>query len=409
MRTNKIFTIAKREYLRTVKRPSFWVLILALPLLYLGLGFVSGYTSQKAEKKIQEETKNVQQISIADQSGLIRKEVAVSPFVFVGSAVEAEESVKSGAAEAAFIYPADIADTKAIRIIAKDTGLVTQTRFNQVATTLLNQSILQNIADEKSRALVGAQYAVHTTLYKNGVEVASGFEAFIVPIAVVALYFLMVIVSSSFMLSSVSEEKENRMIETVLSIVSPNQLILGKIIGLFGVAITQIITLVAFAIVMNSLGSSLFAFHINWSNVNIAPLQIASAVFYLLTGFLFMAAIMVGVGAAVPTLRDAQQFSSIFIILSILPVYFAYLILTDPQGTVAKIVSFTPFTAPMVLVFRSSVGALSPFESVAGILTMIIYVIIALFVALKLFQIGSLELTSRLSARNIIERLKKAS
>jgi ABC-2 type transport system permease protein len=368
MQKSKVWVIAKREYVRTVKRPSFWFIVLALPLLYLVLGFISGYSATSTEKKIEEEARNVQHISVVDHSGLIRNEVLTGPFILLSNDQDAESRVKNNEADAAFIYPTNIVETKKIQVIAKDTGLVTRNRFDTIASQLLNQSILQSIPDEKVRALVGTTFSVDTKLYKDGAEVVGGFEAFLVPIVAVVLYFLMMIVSSSFMLSSVSEEKENRMIETVLSLVSSQQLIIGKIIGLFGVAITQIVTLMLFALVMNSIGSSVFAFHINWANIHLDAFQVVSALFYLFTGFLFMACIMVGVGAAVPTLRDAQQFSAIFIILSILPIYFAYVILADPTGTIAKIVSFTPFTSAMVLVFRSSIGALTPFESVTGIL-----------------------------------------
>lgn len=407
MRTSKVWVIAKREYVRTVKRPSFWFIVLALPLLYLVLGFISGYSATSTEKKIEEEARNVKHISVVDHSGLIRNEVLTGPFTLVSNDQDAENRVKNNETDAAFIYPSDVVATKKIHVIAKDTGLVTRNRFDAMASQLLNQSILQSIPDVKVRALVGTTFSVDTKLYKDGTEVVGGFEAFLVPIVAVVLYFLMMIVSSSFMLSSVSEEKENRMIETVLSLVSSQQLIIGKIIGLFGVAITQIVTLILFALVMNSIGSSVFAFHINWANIHLDAFQVVSALFYLFTGFLFMACIMVGVGAAVPTLRDAQQFSAIFIILSILPIYFAYVILADPTGIIAKIVSFTPFTSAMVLVFRSSIGALTPFESVAGILVMIVYVALALLFALKLFDIGSLELTSRLSLKGILERIKR--
>lgn len=402
-----IFIVAKKEYLKIVRKPSFWIMILIVPTIYLILAAISGMSAKSVEKKVEEETKEAKIILVVDEAGLISDKLVLGVFQDFEDVEEAKEKAKNGEVDAAFVYPKDIIESKTIQIFAQDTSLVSRNRFNFFAENLLKQSILQEIENPEKIALFSEKLNLATTLYKEGEEVDQRFEVFIVPIVSVIIYFLLVMFSSGFMLSSVAEEKENRMIETLLSVVKSRQLIWGKIIGLTGVSITQLLTLVALMIVIVMVSTNIFPIEIDWSAVEVNAWQVITAIFYIVTGFLFLSSVMVGVGAAMPKYREAQQFSSIFIILSIIPIYFAAILVADPAGPVARIVSYTPFTASLILLFRSSVGALPVWESLIGMVVVVIYVGIGFYLSFKLFEIGSLELSKRISFKSIFQKPKR--
>lgn len=405
MRSN-IFLVAKKEYQRVVQKPSFWIMIIIIPVVYLILAAISGTSASSVEKKVEEEVKNVDRVLIMDNSNLVADQMIAGIYQRADSTEAAIEQVKSGEADAAFIYPADFEQSKKIEVYAQDTSLISRGRFNAVAQDLVKQSVLQEIGDPEKITLFNTPLKVESTLYKNGEVVDQRFETFIVPIISILAYFLLVMFSSGFMLSSVSEEKENRMIETVLSVVTPRQLIWGKLIGLTGVSLTSLATLTVLlgGIIMAS--TNIFPIEIDWSAVHVNFGQIVLALFYTVGGFLFLSSLMVGLGAAMPKYRDAQQFSAVFIILSILPIYFASVLIAEPMGTIARVVSYTPFTAPLILLFRSSIDALPFWESVLGIVVVAVYIVIGFYLAFKLFELGSLELSKKISFKSVLKKEK---
>ena len=381
-------------------------MIVIVPVIYLGLAAVSGTSATQVEKKIAEEVKNIDNILIVDRSGIISKNMIVPPYFIADDIEIAKEQVRGGSADAAFYYPENILTEKVIQIYAPDTSLISRDRFNAVAVEMLKQNILMEIKDPARIALFSSDIKLEKTLYKNGVAVDQRFEVFIIPIVSILVYFVMVMFSSGFMLSSVSEEKENRMIETILSIVKPRQLIWGKLVGLTGVSLTSLFALGVLMTGIVVASTNIFPITIDWSAVDVTFGQILLSVFYTIGGFLFLSSIMVGVGAAMPKYRDAQQFSSVFIILSIIPIYFASFLLAEPSGVLSRIVSFTPFTAPLILIFRSSIGALTMWESILGVVVVTLYVMAGFYFAFKLFEVGSLEVNRKISFKYLIQKQK---
>jgi len=396
--------IAKKEYLKIIKKPSFWILIFLVPILYMVLATIAGLSATSVEKKIKEEMSQVSNIIVIDQAGIIDDSLMGNNYHESNNPEAAIDQVKNSEASAVLIYPENILETDEIKIYAQDTSLISRDRFDQIASSLLKQSLLLGINDQQKISLFNSNFKIDKTLYKDGEVVDQRFEVFIVPIFSLVIFFLLVFFSSSFMLSSVAEEKENRMIETVLSIVTSRQLIWGKIIGLVGVAITQLVSLLFLFSMVTLITTNILPITINWSAVQVNPWQILGALYYTFMGFLFLASVMVGVGAVMPSHREAQQFSGIFIMLTVLPIYFATVLIADPSGTIARIISFTPFTAPLILLFRNSFGAISTTESIIGIFTVLFYVIIGFWLAFRLFEVGSLETSKKLSLKVLFKK-----
>ena len=263
---------------------------------------------------------------------------------------------------------------------------------------------MEKINNPAEIALYNAPLKIDKTVYANSQKIVTSIEAFILPILAVVIFFVLVITSSSYMLMSVSEEKENRMIETMLSIVTPRQMIWGKLIAMVGLAFTQLATLAIFGIIAYQVSTRVLPIDINWSLVHFSIWQLIQTIFYIVTGFLFMAGLMVGIGGAMPTYREAQQASPLFIITSILPIYFAMVLIADPSGSIARITSYVPFMSPLVLTFRASINALPAWEQVLGIAITLFYTWLGFYLAFKLFEIGSLETGKKISLKSAFKK-----
>lgn len=393
--------IAIREYSKVVRKKSFWLMVLLLPVFYIAVSVISGLSGESVERKIVDQAKAAKRIIIVDQSGFISDESLVKPLERGTDPQAAQQAVRDGQADAAFVYPSDITTTHQVVAYVHDDGIIARGRFDELGTKLVKQSILAQIQDPDDIALFNANLKLEKTVFADGEAVVTSIEAFILPIFAVVIFFLLTITSSSYMLMSVSEEKENRLIETMLSIVSPRQLIWGKLAAMVGLALTQLVVLAVFGIVAYQASSTILPIDINWSLVDLNAWQILLTVFFIGAGFVFMSSLMVGIGSAMPTYRDAQQASPLFIITSILPVYFAIVLIADPMGTVAKATSYIPFMSPLVLTFRASIGALPVWEQILGIVVTLVYLGLGLFLAFKLFEIGSLETGKKVSLKKI--------
>ena len=151
--------------------------------------------------------------------------------------------------------------------------------------------------------------------------------------------------SSGYLLQGLGEEKENRVMEILLSSISPRQLLAGKVLGLGAAGLVQIVVWLISANFLMKIASS------TWGNVigslQVPPEFLILGVIYFILGYLLMAVLMAGVGSISPTAREGQQMSAIFTLPVVIPIYFMGLIMEHPENVAVKILTFFPITAPI--------------------------------------------------------------
>lgn len=390
----------KREYLKVVKTPSFWLATLFFPIFIIAISLLSGYSGAAFEESLKEAAESADKIAIYDETGIISKEFIVEPFEMVDDFEAALSGVKDEDIDALFVYGENFVE-EGIGVYAQEKGLFSMGLFNEIAINLVRQSIIMGLDDPQQISALVADLWVEETLYDSGVESDFSLEQFIIPGISVMLYFILVAFSTSYLLFSVSEEKENRVIETILSVVKPRELILGKLLGQVGVVLTQLFTLILLAFVGLRLTEGTMPIEIDWSSVEINLGQILLAVFYTATGFLVLANMMIAVASAVPSYKEAQSFSSVFIIASIAPMWFIMSIFAEPSGTLATALSFVPFTSSFILLFRNALGELETVQILLSILVLSFYVWASFYIAFKTFELGSLQFGRNVSIRKI--------
>ena len=204
----------------------------------------------------------------------------------------------------------------------------------------------------------------------------------IAPFFFMYLLFLGIITMGQQMLSSIIEEKSSRVIEVLLSAVSPFQLMAGKIIGLVGVGLT-VVALWGIA----AYGAA------RWQGLNV---QVGSAIlpyffiFYIL-GFLLFSAVMVGIGSICNTIKETQSLMTPVMLFCVLPLIAWQNILQDPGGMLARVLTFWPPTTPMVMILRLSSGSdIWIVEIFASIVFLAAAVLAMIWISAKVFRTGIL-------------------
>lgn len=405
---NTIFEIAKFEYLKIVKTGSFWASTLFFPIFLVFVMGISSFSSYQASKKA-EEGSNLSKVYILDEAGVIPENLLVQPLERVNSLKDVEQEIKNDSEKVLVHFPPDFFETLKYIVYQKESGdLMRAANMPIMMESLIKSSAIESIQDQRAKIILSGKISSETfNFQKNGEISKQGFDKYILPILSLMIFFVTVYISSSFLLQSVSAEKENRMIETMLSIVDKKSLMLGKMLGLMGVVLTQLLIWIV-------LGAVILIVATKYADVQL-PIDISKidwrslpfSIFFIITGFVFFSAIMIGTGAIGTGAEDSRNLSSIFIMLSIAPIYVMQSILMDPNSIVSKVFTYFPFSSYMVMMIRNSLGTLPTNELIFGIILCVLYVFIAIWVAYKLFELGCLMYNRRATSREMLDFLFK--
>ena len=235
-------------------------------------------------------------------------------------------------------------------------------------------------------------------------EKVKGFEdkivTMLVPFFFMYLMFLGIFVNGQQMLTSILEEKSSRIIEVLLSAVSPFELMTGKIVGRTAVGLT---------IVSIWAGAAVFGARWMKFNIEMGPLTITYFIIYFVLGFILFNALMAGIGSVCNTLKDAQNLMTPVTLVCIIPLMSWMKIVNDPSGVFSRVLSFLPPTTSMVMVLRLSADSdIGLPEVLATIIVLALSVWAFIWMAARVFRTGILMYGKRPRIREMFRWLIKS-
>ena len=223
---------------------------------------------------------------------------------------------------------------------------------------------------------------------------------------IIGFFFLMVVMSSGgYLLQAVTTEKENRMIEVMMTSVSPLQLIGGKAMGLIGVALTQIgVWLLALTVAL-VWGSS----QVDWMReIRVPVATIALAAIYFLPTYVLLAGLMILVGSMVTETQQGQQIAGFFNLLFVIPFFFLILIFTNPDSPIMIFLSIFPTTSMMTLAMRWGVTGVPVWQLAASYALLLAAAFGSIWLAARVFRIGMLRYGQPLSIGGLRDAVRPA-
>jgi ABC-2 type transport system permease protein len=363
---HKIWLIIKREYLTRVRKRTFIISTLLFPLLYLLLIFGMGYLADRTRQNLR--------VAIYDKSGYFTQSILTkqdsldknSSLILVNDTANFKEAGFDGYI---VIPPIDWKKGDADLIFLSDksygnsTTVLVERKLNKIWDDIKNDSL--QIDATKRQILVTSQLGV-TPRDRQQPSADAGIAEGIGYACGFLIYFILLIYGSQVMMG-VMEEKTNRIAEVIVSSVMPFQMMLGKIVGIGLVALTQFFLWIAFVIVVYNIakvsgsgGGMANAVVGNmqkmFTGVNL-PLIIFCFAFYFLAGFFFYASLYGAIGSAVnEDMREAQSLSFPVTMLVILSIALMTTAINNPTGPVAVWASIIPFSSPIVMMARIPYG-----------------------------------------------------
>jgi len=404
---NKTLLIIRHEFLQVVKKVSFIILTLLFPLIgFLGIGIYQ--IAQNIGGSLDADNPL---IGYVDELGGFEGYTTQGDITFVlyETRGEATQALLADDIDEYFVIPGDyvsrgliprytmeqeleISGTKqwAMRVFLQGNLLEGQTApdiANRVKSPMWLQSF---ILDEEGN--IGSEHG--------------GFAAFIAPMVFGFLLVMSIGMTSGFLLQGLGEEKENRIMEVLLSSVSTRQLLTGKVLGLGAAGLLQVIIWLASVMVLTRLTSETVSGAL--AGIQIPDNMLILGIIYFVLGYLVFAVMQAGIGAIGANAKESQQMTVFFILPAILPFYIFMLFLREnPDHVLSTIMTMFPLSAPMTVFLRLGLSEIPVWELVLSICLMIASIIGGLWFSAKVFRVFVLMYGKSPNLREIVRYLRQ--
>lgn len=404
-------TVLRFELIRTLKKPTFWLSILSVPLLIgiiFGVVYFSNVSTSSREEEVRKEPFS---LLLQDETKLIQ-DATVSSLKATRTTDKqsAIEKVRTGKIDAFFYYPKDIAK-QPIEVYNKNDGLMDNDKYSSAAKSLITAAATSNVGSPEILAALTGTVTTSQKNYDNGEEV-NILGRLIPPMIFLVIFYSVIVLLSNQMLTSTTEEKENRVTEMLLTSISSRALIVGKIValvilGFVQIAFIMVPSLLAYMFAREALNIPDISGILNTLQFDVWPITLAALV--LIFGFLLFTGLLVAIGAAVPTAKEANSFFGFIIMLMIIPFWFFPMLMAPDSNAVVTGLTYFPTTAPFAILIRNAFGTLPFIDGIIGLVIVAISGFIAISIAIRIFRYGTLEYTNRINLRAVLGKKKRAS
>ncbi len=393
--------IISREYLERVKRKSFIITTILMPLVMLAMMVAPALIALMS--KPEEQT-----IAVIDDSGVIAKSLHDSDEISFKSVTDDLDAVKGNEDyEAILVIGKNVVNspTDNVTMYTHSSPSMTTEAYisGQIEKAIEDRRISSYDIDNLRQIMDNVQVDLTMKTYRLDQEEeseTSSMLSYLLGTLMMLILYIFIMLYGQMVMTSIIEEKNNRVLELVVSSVKPNDLMLGKILGIGAVAVTQIL-IWAILLIVGSIWImpmiSGAAASSDDPSLTAALTQLGDPVFmgqllvfmvlFLIGGYLFYSSIYAAIGSAVDNIQDASQLQTIAIVPIILAFIVSMSVVQDPNSGMAFWTSIIPFTSPMVMMARMPFG-IPVWQSILSIVVLYVSFFGMIWVAAKIYRVG---------------------
>jgi ABC-2 type transport system permease protein len=427
--------IAAREYLNKIGNKSFILMTLLLPILLSGITFLLSFLSSVNN----DTSKN---ISVVDNTGYIYQKLDSSTDIIYDliddATIDEAKEISRNKSDYGLLY---INNFESPEEIAESIMFISETSPSFTVLNKLESQLESILTDENFRILgidinqINSSKIIvnlfqesfdgeETTRLDGIVKLGFGF-------ALGMLLYFFIFAYGSMIMMSVMEEKTSRIVEIIISSVKPFNLMTGKIIGVSLAGLTQVLIWGVMFSVFSYFFSTYFGISASSSSGEIIlsteeadaissyALEMISAfmnlpltniffafIIYFIGGYFLYASIFAAIGASIDNQADAQQFMLPITLIIIIGLYVGVLTVPeDPNGIVAQIFSYIPFTSPIVMLMRIPHGV-PLYEQILSVTILFSSVLLIVWISAKIYRIGILMYGKKITYGEMIKWLR---
>jgi ABC-2 type transport system permease protein len=417
---NKILLVIKREYFTRVRNRTFILSTILLPLFFIGFIAASAYFSIKSVDH--------EKIAVKDNNGIFKNSFQSDKLMTYEFPPDVNINNFKEKGYTAFLdIPKDYTSgNDSITLVSeKQLGISAEEKVTeQINTAIRNKAFLENNINKKILDSINGideeKLYKFSTVIKQGnkTEQSNSGLSYGIGFGSGILIYMTLFIYGAAVMRGVMEEKMNRIAEVIISSVKPFQLMLGKIIGIAAVGITQLLIWIVLIVALSSVATSLISHDVlqhahsigssvgsasnnsaavNFLNTKNTFLQanwgiiLPSFLFYFVGGYLFYAALFAAVGSVVN--EDPQEAQSLMLPIT-MPIILSFIIMTTaagkPDAPVSVWGSMIPFSSPIVMMARIPSGSVPGWQIAVSMISLIAGFILTTMLAAKIYRTGIL-------------------
>jgi ABC-2 type transport system permease protein len=433
----KISTIANFEFLTAVKRPGYLIATFGMPLFMAAYGGIVAIPAYFATRSVREPAV----FGVVDPGHLLslKGDVAAgrpefpdgmkgaleasgrgaavdqsfmqSANVFrpIATEAEARSALASRTLKGYFVVPPDYIEKGVIEVYTPDAMNITASESRNAFGNIVRERLLRGHVDAQMQARIinpmkeTRRFSVTRSGQLTDGGAAAGFVRVAVPMLFMILFLMSVLMTSGYLMQGTAVEKENKVVEVLLASANPDQILTGKLLGLGGAGLLQITVWLSILLV-GGLGivPMLMA-----SQIEMPWVALALSLPLFLIAFLFFGSLMLGTGSLGSNMREAQQLAMVWSLTAALPMMMMAVLLREPHGVVARVMTWLPFSAGPLIMFRAStdIDSLAWWEVAGSFVVLIASTWFALRLGARLFRVGLLS-SSRPKLREVLRQAR---
>lgn len=390
------------ELRRNLRRKGFLFTTFGVPLLafvlFFGYQAINSLTNQNPEDTAQdilnsEQFEGIQKAGYVDWSGLFPAPTddLASVLVAYPDEASAQAAMNTGEVDVYYVIPADYLDTGDVTLVMPKFSLG-QANDNPVRQLILGH-LAEGVDQQVFYRLLNPANIREINLQRDATgETATNFDTDFIVVYVFAIALMMsVFVTNGYLMQTIIEEKETRLIEILISDMRPTQLLAGKILALGLLGLMQIVVwVVGLTLLANLATGNAIPTLAAIANITLPPDRVALLLVYFVFGYLFFAAAYGMVSAISSTMQEGPQYAVIFTLPAVIPLYFLAMFIESPGAPLPTILSIFPVTAPMAMVMRITITTVPAWQILLSVVLLILLDTVMIWLAGRMFRVNTL-------------------
>jgi ABC-2 type transport system permease protein len=421
---SRIKAVIRREYLERVRTKAFWISTLVVPFFLGAVMILPAYLAARgggeysvavidlSGRFFDPVDAEVQRMLGGDDEKLSISLVRQDP----GSDLEAtreriKEQVQQKDFDGMLVIPAEMPDEGQPEYVAPNVAafkLVSVLERSVNTVMVADRLTGAGLDPEKVRELTKRVGLRTMKLGKGGEETRDRGQSFMLAYVFMMIIYVTVLMYGIYVMRGVLEEKSSHVIEVVISTVKPFELMLGKILGIGAVGLTQFLIWATLMAAISAPGA-VSAMGISGMELPKIPAQLLFFfVVYFVLGFLLYGTLYAGIGAAFDTEQEAQNFQGVITMFLIVPLVLMMQILNQPDGTLSVVLSLIPFFTPMLMFLRITLTPVPAIQLIASVVLMVGAILACTWVVAKIYRVGILMHGSKPKIKDLIRWVREA-
>jgi len=371
----KGWLVARHEIISNITRRS-WILVtvgvpLIVALILFGRSLLMGGGSASDTAESSPGFGDLHTEGYIDASGVLHNipDDLKDTLIAYPDEQSARQALQAGDISAYYIIPEDYVESGDVTYVDPDFGGFIPEGQSWVIRRLLLFNLLNGDTELAARVEDPTDLTVTALSDETGIDVQSGWQ-FTIPYATAMILYFMIIMSASLLRNSFGNERKNQVMEVLMLSVPPHQMFVGKVVGLAIVGLLQTLVWATFGYALIRLGGQAISLP---AGLEVPPSLVVWMLVYFVLGYTLYATLLAGLGALTGPNEMGSSSADIVVIWPlIIPLFFIWMLISQPNGIVPLVLSLFPPTAPVAMMTRLATGTVPAWQPVLAAVLMVL-------------------------------------